>query len=463
MKYESQSTELPDNHSIIIIGAGLTGLTTAFHLAKRGKKVLILEKNDCIGGQIQTLQKDGFVFETGPNTGSVSYPEVTELFTALSPACELENADENAKHRLIWRGDRFMELPSGLWSGITTPIITWKDKFRVFGEPFRPKGTNPDESVAGLALRRLGKSYMDYCVDPFISGIYAGDPTCLVTRYALPKLYNLEQKYGSFIKGAIAKAKEPKTERDRLATKKIFSAKGGLSNLTAALADAIGRENIILSASSVKIHPVENHWQVTYSTSGEEKILQAEKVVTTVGAYVLPEILPFVNRTDMDKITNLRYARVVQIAVGVKDTRGLRFNAFGGLIPSREKKDLLGILFPAACFSGRAPGNGMTFSFFMGGIKAGQLTGLSDKAIENIVVREFHEMLRFPANVEPDMIHIARHTHAIPQYEKSTGERLETIGKLQNHYPGLILAGNIRNGISMADRILQGTVIAEEL
>jgi oxygen-dependent protoporphyrinogen oxidase len=452
-----------DNQLIIIIGAGLTGLTTAFHLVKRGKKVLILEKKDRIGGQIQTLQKDGFVFETGPNTGSVSYPEVTELFTALSPACELENADENAKHRLIWKDGRFMELPCGLLSGITTPIITWKDKFRILGEPFRPKGSNPDESVAELALRRLGKSYVDYCVDPFISGIYAGDPMRLVTRHALPKLYNLEQNYGSFIRGAIAKAKEPKTERDRLATKKIFSAKGGMSNLTAALADAIGQENITLSVSSVKIRPIENHWQVSYFTPEGEKILRANKVITTVGAYVLPEILPFIDRTEMDKITRLRYAKVVQAAMGLKDTGNLRFNAFGGLIPSREKKDLLGILFPAACFSGRAPEKGMMFSFFIGGIKAERLTEFPDKEIENIVVREFHEMLRFPMNVEPDMIHIARHVHAIPQYEKSTGERLETIERLQNRYPGLILAGNIRNGISMADRILQGTTIAGEI
>jgi oxygen-dependent protoporphyrinogen oxidase len=72
-------------------------------------------------------------------------------------------------------------------------------------------------------------------------------------------------------------------------------------------------------------------------------------------------------------------------------------------------------------------------------------------------------MLKFPLNVEPDMIHIARHAHAIPQYEKTTGERLEAIERLQNHYPGLILAGNIRNGISMADRIRQGTTIGEEV
>jgi oxygen-dependent protoporphyrinogen oxidase len=453
---------MQDNLPIVIIGAGLTGLTTAYYLAKRGKKILVIEKNDKVGGQIRTLQQDGFIFETGPNTGSMSYPEVAELFAELSPACELEVADENAKHRLIWKGNRFRELPSGLPDGIINSVISWKDKFRILGEPFRPKGTNPDESVGELALRRLGKSVLDYCVNPFISGIYAGDPMRLVTRYALPKLYNLEQNYGSFIKGAIAKAKEPKTERDRLATKKIFSAKGGLSHLISALTDNIGMENIILSASSVKILPEENNWKLTYSTPEGEKTQHAAKIITTVGAYALSDMLPFIDKRDMEKIVNVRYAPVLQIAVGVKDTKNIRFNAFGGLVPGCEKRNVLGILFPSACFGGRAPEKGMLFSFFIGGIKSAHLVQLSDKEIEELVIRDFHDMLKFPAHIHPDMIHISRHTHAIPQYEKSTGERLETVEKLQNRYPGLILAGNLRNGISMADRIRQACAIANE-
>ena len=105
-------------------------------------------------------------------------------------------------------------------TAIRTPLFSWTDKFGILLEPFRAKGTNPNEDVASMVVRRLGKSYLNYAVDPFISGVYAGDPHSLVTRYALPKLYNLEQNYGSFIRGGIAKGRERKTERDRLATKK---------------------------------------------------------------------------------------------------------------------------------------------------------------------------------------------------------------------------------------------------
>ncbi|GHT08545.1 protoporphyrinogen oxidase [Bacteroidia bacterium] len=448
---------------IVIIGAGLTGLTAAFHLINEGKKVLLLEKNHWVGGQIRTFEEDGFVFESGPNTGSVSHPEVTELLNALSPACELEIADENANNRLIWKGDRFRKLPSGLIGGITTPLFTLSDKFRILGEPFRKKGTNPDESVGELANRRLGKSFVNYAVDPFLSGIYAGDPMKLITRYALPKLYNLEQNYGSFIGGSIAKAKEPKTERDRLATKKVFSTRGGLSSLTNALGDAIGKENIRLSVSDILVHPFENQWKVTFSTLQEEETILASKVITTVGAYALPNLLPFIAKEEMDKISNLQYAPVVEIAVGIKDTRGLQFNAFGGLVPSIEKKDVLGILFPSACFQGRAPESGTLFTFYVGGIKKHYLTQLSDNELKELVCKELHAMLKLPASMEPDMIRIFRHTHAIPQYELSTGERLATIECLQKRYPGLIIAGNLRNGISMADRILQGATISYEI
>jgi oxygen-dependent protoporphyrinogen oxidase len=185
-------------------------------------------------------------------------------------------------------------------------------------------------------------------------------------------------------------------------------------------------------------------------------------VITTAGAYALPQLLPFIDREEISKIANLRYAPIVQIAVGVNDTHGRRFNAFGGLVPSCEKRKVLGILFPSACYRKRAPENGALFSFFIGGMKGSHLTRLSDDELHELTVEEFHTMLKFPKNIHPDLIRIFRHPYAIPQYEQSSGERFSTIKRLQNRYPGLILAGNIRDGISMADRILQATKISSE-
>ena len=247
------------HHDTVIIGAGLTGLSTAFHLKKHGIDAVVLEKENRIGGQIRTFTEDGFTFESGPNTGVVSFPEVAELFQQLDGKCELEIARESSKRRLIWKGSRFHALPSGLVSAVRTPLFTLCDKFRILGEPWRKRGTDPNESVGALACRRLGKSFYEYAVDPFVSGVYAGDPMKLTTRYALPKLYRLEAEHGSFIRGSIAKAREPKTERDRLVTKKVFSAVGGLQRMV----EAMGKDlRIVTDAKDIKVMPVGERYRL---------------------------------------------------------------------------------------------------------------------------------------------------------------------------------------------------------
>ncbi len=441
-----------------MIGAGLTGLSTAFHLHRQGRDVVILEKADRVGGQIHTYHENGFTFESGPNTGVVSFPEVAELFQMLEGSCQLEIARESSKRRLIWKGDRFHELPSSPVSAITTPLFRLSDKFRILGEPWRKKGTDPDEPVGALAARRLGKSFYEYAVDPFVSGVYAGDPMKLTTRYALPKLYNLEANYGSFIRGAIAKAKEPKTDRDRLATKKVFSAVGGLQRLVEALSKDL---RIITSANNLKVMPTaDGQWSCTYN--GTEEIV-CRKVVTTVGAYALPALLPFIPEAQMQKMSNLFYAPIIQVILGVKNTRGLDFPAFGGLVPSKEQKRVLGILFPSSCFEQRCPDGGALYSYFIGGARHTDYLQKSDDEIREITLEAFHSMLKYPADMQPDLLRIFRHEHAIPQYWSDSGERFATIEALQQQYPGLILAGNMRDGIGMGNRIHQGATIANSI
>lgn len=449
---------MKQQHEIVVIGAGLTGLSTAFHLHRQGRDVVILEKADRVGGQIHTYHENGFTFESGPNTGVVSFPEVAELFQLLEGSCQLEIARESSKRRLIWKGDRFHELPSSPVSAITTPLFRLSDKFRILGEPWRKKGTDPDEPVGALAARRLGKSFYEYAVDPFVSGVYAGDPMKLTTRYALPKLYNLEANYGSFIRGAIAKAKEPKTDRDRLATKKVFSAVGGLQRLVEALSKDL---RIITSANNLKVMPTaDGQWSCTYN--GTEEIV-CRKVVTTVGAYALPALLPFIPEAQMQKMSNLFYAPIIQVILGVKNARGLDFPAFGGLVPSKEQKRVLGILFPSSCFEQRCPDGGALYSYFIGGARHTDYLQKSDDEIREITLEAFHSMLKYPADMQPDLLRIFRHEHAIPQYWSDSGERFATIEALQQQYPGLILAGNMRDGIGMGNRIHQGATIASSI
>jgi len=284
-------------------------------------------------------------------------------------------------------------------------------------EPLRKRGTNPDESVASLASRRIGKSFVDYAVNPFISGIYAGDPGKLVTRYALPKLYNLEQKYGSFIGGMVKKSREPKTERDKKASRKVFSGHGGFGTLIKSLEEKIGKEHIICEAENIRVDKETDGYVVTYVHAGKLISLESGKVISTVGAHALPEIFPFVEKEDMDAVSQLKYAKIIQIAVGVeRKAVSDEFISFGGLIPQKEDRRILGVLLPSFCFEDRAPDGFATLAIYMGGVRHPEYIDLSDEELEDIVKEELQELFA----IAPSAIHfmkIYRHRHAIPQYE----------------------------------------------
>lgn len=440
----------------IIIGAGLTGLTLAFYLKRAGKKVLVLEKEAQCGGTIKTTIKDGFTYETGPNSGTMGSPEMAELFDDLGDKCELEIAKSAAKKRWILKNKKWHALPHNIITGIKTPLFSLEDKIRLLGEPFRKKVNDPFETVAEMVVRRMGISFLEYAVNPFISGIYAGDPRRLVTKFALPKLYNLEKDYGSFILGGIKKART-KTERDKKATKKIFTTKGGMQNLINALESYIGKENIILNAENLEVIHEDKAYDITHG----DHTYTATKLATTTGAQSLEELIPFVDKAELDNITNLEYAKVVQVVLGYKKWEGKKLNAFGGLIPSVENRKALGMLFPSSIFSGRAPKGGALITVFLGGTKRPDIINMSDKRLIDKSLREIRQTLSSKA--KPDMIDVARYPVAIAQYDSSSLERLKSIKWIERKYEGLYLGGNIRDGIGMSDRVKQAKCIADTI
>lgn len=447
---------------VIIIGAGITGLTLAFLLKTRGIPVLILEKCNRVGGRIHTLRENGFIFEAGPNSGIMAHPEVAQLFESLGKEIRPEIAKSQAKKRLIWKKNAFYPLPASLKEAIITPLFTWSDKIRILGEPFRKKGSNPNESVASITSRRLGKSFLDYAVDPFIGGIYAGNPEKLITRFALPKLYALEQTSGSFIRGAISGIKKRRKMHSQKATKEIFSVSGGLSTLTDRLYDIL-KSDIVLETANLSIIQNGALWKLDFCTAKAKHTLLADSVVSTVGAHILPDILPFLKENEKQLLQQLIYAPVIQVAIGISGIHQCRYNAFGGLVPSVEKEKILGILYPSACFDNRSPKGSCLFSFFLGGLRNPDIYDLPDREIKELAVKACSEMLKIKADARIDLLRIFRYKNAIPQYTSIVGPVWEWISTFEKQHQGLYLAGNIRNGIGLADRIRQAYLIADQI
>lgn len=446
----------------LIVGAGLTGLTTAFNLKEKGKDFLVLENKKSVGGVIKTHTKKGFTYESGPNSGMVGNVEVVKLFKKLEGKIEIEKANPAVKKRYILKNNKWKALPSGIISAVTTPLFSLLDKFRILGEPFRSKGNNPNETLAELVKRRMGDSFLNYAIDPFILGVYAGDPNKLVPKYALPKLYNLEHDYGSFIGGAFKKSKEEKSDLEKKVTKDIFMVKGGLSKLADSLYSASGEDNYILNIEIISIKKKDHGFETTYTLGNEEHIILSKNLITTFGGDSLKTLLRDLTSSNFPEISNVEYAPVVQVALGFDKWKGMNLDAFGGLIPFLENRKILGAIFISALNDSRAPKEGALFSVFLGGVRNPELIKKSDDDIFDIVKTEFLELMGMPSFI-PDLFEIFRYQKAIPQYYANTKQRLDSFDELESQNPGLIIGGNTNDGIGMADRIQQAAKLANRV
>ena len=223
----------------------------------------------------------------------------------------------------------------------------------------------------------------------------------------------------------------------------------------------IGKQNVVLDCADIEVMPRNNHFIVTYKNKDGKTIeVESNKVISTVGAYQIDKIAPFIHQDISKKIKALHYTKVIEVVLGFDTWNGIPLEAFGGLIPFKEQRDLLGVLFMSSLFSDRAPKDGALFSIFLGGVRRQEIYKMNDQEIEAILQREMCDLMHIK-DYKPNLLKIIRHEWAIPQYEADSGERFKAIEAVEQQYPGFVIGGNLRNGIGMADRILQAKMLAE--
>ncbi|MDK3160284.1 protoporphyrinogen oxidase [Kamptonema cortianum] len=195
-------------HSVAIIGAGLSGLTAAYCLHRRGMEVRVFESSPQPGGSVGTFRKDGYLCEAGPNTLMLADAEVEDFLKELGLLGSALTAGATAKKRFIVRGGKLLALPTGPGEFLTNPFLSLRDKWRVLGDLTAKPGANPDESIASFFERHFGPAVARELAGPFVSGVYAGNPESLVMRHAFPALWRADQTGGSVIRGLIAMKKK---------------------------------------------------------------------------------------------------------------------------------------------------------------------------------------------------------------------------------------------------------------
>lgn len=428
----------------------MSGLAAAVTLKRRGKRVLVLDANAQAGGCAYTVRRDGFLCEMGPNTMLLKHPETVEFLESAGRFASAIEAAPTARKRFVVQDGRPVALPTSPLSFVTTKVLSWPAKFRFALEPFLPRGRDPDETLADFVRRRLGADPLRELIGPLVSGVFAGDPEQLVVRHAFPKLYRLEQTYGSLIRGAI-RVRGGTGPKGRM-----VGWTGGFSELADGLAARLGADLRLNTTVQFFTH---GGSAFTLQTSAGE--FSAPHLILATDAAAAAALLAR-HSPRAERLNRIPHAAVVVLHLGFPRTTVRHpLDGFGMLISRARGIRTLGALFSSTLFAGRCTPGQVLLTVFIGGVLDPAAIALDDAALTRIVLDDLRPLLGIQS--PPVLQQVVRWPKAIPQYGKDHEETLEACDAVEKSRPGLHLIGNYRGGISLADCLANGFTLGMRL
>lgn len=411
-----------------MIGAGITGLTAAVRARLGGRDVVVFEAEPRPGGAIATDQVQGFVIERGPASIRGGAPEVRELLDAVGVTDRVLPASPEARNRFLLHQGRLVPLPSGPLGLLRLPALRRGAALRIFCEPFVSVGRDEGESVAAFLARRLGPGAADALGNPFVGGIFAGDPTKLEMATAMPRLWRWEQEEGSLIGGALRARTVP--------PRGSFTFGRGLGELVEVLAATLG-EALHLSTRVTGVVGLAHGFRVEHTAGSTE----VDELLVTVDPRVAARWFPI-------EPPAIPRAPVVAVHLGYRAEHvpgGLP--GFGWLVHAEQRRDVLGCLWISGTFPTHAPEGHHLVRIMAGGTRDPQAALLPDEAI---VARAQDVLLQVQGiEAEPVMVHVAHALPGIPQYPPGFGRWLKALRTLH----GVRFAGWHYGAIGIADGI----------
>jgi oxygen-dependent protoporphyrinogen oxidase len=433
----------------LIIGAGLSGLSTAYYLKQAGFSVDVLEAQEKVGGRIQTVKEGDWQVDVGANTAMLSSQPLDDLIDALGIRQQVLTANDVSGNRFVVRGGQLWALPRSLWALLKTPLVSPMSKLSLLAEPFRAKSTK-EESIAELVARRLGVEWRDWVLDPFVSGIFAGDPAKISAQAAFYRVWLLEKDHGSLFKGMIAKMKARKAARqagEYVASNHMISFEQGMSTLTRALAhhleDAIHCQQRVTGLTAV-----EGGWSASVEVG---EAFQAKQVIVTLDAPDAAQLLAQLSPTASQQLKQIQSPPLAVVALGFKrDQVKHALDGFGCLIPRSLGIQTLGAIFSSSIFANRTPADHVLLSCFLGGARMPQVANWSEAQIVQQVLKDMTPLLGITG--EPAFAKVNLWPHAIAQYHLGHLEKVSVIRQaLAVDCPGVVTRANWHEGISIPD------------
>jgi oxygen-dependent protoporphyrinogen oxidase len=446
---------------VLIVGGGAAGLAAALELTKGGREVLLLEKASRPGGVIHSRWVAGHLFEEGPSTVLASGEHILPLVRELGLDRELVLSRPEAKRRYIWRHGRLHPAPLGPGALLTTRLLSVRGKLRALWEPFvRAPELPRDETLRTFLERRLGREAVDALVDPFVTGVFAGNPDQLGSD-AFARLADLERDHGSLFRGMLKQPRQGKPGRP--AVSGLVSFAEGLQRLPQAIASGLG-DQLRTGVEVASLGRTGNRWQVE---TADGSTWRAPALVLATPAWAAAALLQPIAAEAARILAAIPHPEVVAIGLGhLRHQVAHPLDGFGILCASDSPLPngvgpILGVLFPSSIFPGRAPEGAVSFSVMLGGTRDPEAASLDDSALVRRACQAVGALCG--AEGEPTAVWVARHPRSIPQYTPGHRRRIEEVRKLLGGLPGLRLAGNYLDGPGLDPTVGSGLRAARSL
>ncbi|TAE76367.1 MAG: protoporphyrinogen oxidase [Bacteroidetes bacterium] len=429
---------------VIIIGAGISGLSLAYFLEQKNIAYQLLEKSNEVGGYLQTKKISDFQFDLGANT-ILTDEFLMNFLKEIGTEIEIIEAKDVSKNRYILKKGKYRALPSKPQHLLWNNFFSWKTKWKIYQELKKKKENFDNETLSHFFERRFSKEIVDYALTPFVRGIYAGNPDNLLIEKTFPLLKKYEEEYGSVIRGFI---KNKSTER-----KKTISFKNGMRTLPDFIAKKL--KNITLDCEVENIQK-SNEKYIIETNKGT---FEGEKIVFALPSFMTSKLL--CNILPESKVLNeIEYAPM-KIVYSIYEKQDVKhqLNGFGGLNPAVENTFCLGSIWNSSIFEHRCKENQVMFTTFVGGSASPEKTKLSEQETKEKV----HQELAQHYNIvkKPIFSYIYFWEKALPQYDKNCINAHQWIENQQKD--NIFVCANWYGGVSLGDCIKKAKNLSENL
>ncbi len=443
--------------TIAVLGGGITGLAAAYRLTRFGHRVRLFEAGPRLGGAIRTEISDGWLAEAGPQSLSES-AATASLLQELGLGPERVTAQPTAKNRYLVREGRPVAVPLSPPALIRSPLFSFGTKLRILAEAARrPRQRTADLSLADFAREHFGADILTYAVQPIVSGIYAGDPERLSAREAFPRLWAMEAKTGSLLRGQVAAAKL-RRQSGRPGADPVISFRDGMQTLPDALAVRLPAGTTMRGTPVARIYRNDG-WRIVSNDSVMPEKFDA--VISALPGDALARlVIGAESQRPLASLAQIAHPPLSVLFLGYRREQVAHpLDGFGMLVPAIENRRILGVVFSSSLFPNRAPAGHIALTVMVGGVLQPDLANLPTAELIAAVKPDLSDLLGVSGSA---LFH--RHTlwpRAIPQYDLGYEKHKAAITACEAANPGLHIGGQSRDGISLPDCLASGRRLAE--